>query len=508
MTPGEVIWKNLRIKWWERVIRSLATTAMVTVLVIFWSIPVAFVGAISNVNALAHSYSWLSWLLQIPPVIFGVVSGLLPSILLAVLMALLPIFLRLMAKLSGDPTLSAVELSTQNYYFAFQVVDVFLVATLGSSAASAVGTIAGTGLAGVPQLLATSLPNASDFYLSYFVLQGLAVVSSMLLSISGLIIFLLLSKLLDNTPRKLYKRWVNLSGIGWGTLFPIYTTLFVIGKSSILSMHKILADPAIALCYAIVAPLVLLFATIGLYFFYLAFRYNFLFTKNVTIDTKGRCYPLALQHVFVGLYISEVCIIGLFAIATASGNGAIGPLILMIIFLVFTVLYHMSLNAALKPLIDYLPKSLEAEERRLLEEDRANDEKGLNGSNGHTNGNINGHASELGAAPHKKPNFLTKFLKPHIYNDYATMRRLVPSDIEIRYEEDDEELAYYAPSIVNDVQLLWIPRDPMGLSQEEINHTPKVISITDDDASLDDKNKIVWDAEGGRPPIYQPEIYY
>ena len=231
MTPDEVIWKNLRIKWWERVIRSLATTAMVTVLVIFWSIPVAFVGAISNVNSLAHTYSWLAWLLKIPPVIFGVVSGLLPSVLLAVLMALLPIFLRMMAKMSGDPTLSAIELSTQNYYFAFQIVDVFLVATLGSSAASAVGQIE-KNPTGITTLLATSLPKASDFYLSYFVLQGLGVVSSMLLSISGLVIFLLLSKILDNTPRKMYKRWVNLSGIGWGTLFPIYTTLFVIGKST------------------------------------------------------------------------------------------------------------------------------------------------------------------------------------------------------------------------------------------------------------------------------------
>ena len=250
----------------------------------------------------------------------------------------------------------------------------------------------------------------------------------------------------------------------------------------------------------------LLFATIGLYFFYLAFRYNFLFVKNVTIDTKGRCYPLALQHVFVGLYISEVCIIGLFAIATGSGKGAIGPLILMIIFLIFTILYHMSLNTALKPLIDYLPKSLEAEERRLLEEERAG-EKGVNGTDG-ANG-MNGHAATtLDAAPHKKPNFLTKFLKPHIYNDYATMRRLVPSDIEIRYEPEEEELAYYEPSITQDVALLWIPRDPMGLSREEIAHTSKVIPITDEGASLDEKNKIVWDAEGGRPPIYQPEIYY
>ena len=62
-------------------------------------------------------------------------SGLLPVVLLAVLMALLPIILRAMAKLGGDPTKSAVELTVQNTYFAFQVVQVFLVATLGKHAA-------------------------------------------------------------------------------------------------------------------------------------------------------------------------------------------------------------------------------------------------------------------------------------------------------------------------------------------------------------------------------------
>ena len=121
----------------------------------------------------------------------------------------------------------------------------------------------------------------------------------------------------------------------------------------------------IAICYAAIAPLVLGFAAIGLYLFYFAFRYNLMFVSNVDIDTKGKIYPRALQQLFVGLYVAEFCLIGLFAIASGSSVGAVGPLILMIIMLVFTALYQLSLNAALGPLIDYLPRSMEAEERRL-----------------------------------------------------------------------------------------------------------------------------------------------
>lgn len=96
LNPGEVIWKNLRIRWYERIIRGIVTTAVVTALVIFWSIPVALVGAISKIDKLIGTpgLEWLSFLNKLPPAILGVVTGLLPVIMLAVLMALLPIFLR------------------------------------------------------------------------------------------------------------------------------------------------------------------------------------------------------------------------------------------------------------------------------------------------------------------------------------------------------------------------------------------------------------------------------
>jgi hypothetical protein len=80
----------------ERIGRFAATTAFVTVMIIFWAIPVAFVGSISNINYLTNKLPWLDWINDIPPVILGAITGLLPSILLALLMALLPIILRCM----------------------------------------------------------------------------------------------------------------------------------------------------------------------------------------------------------------------------------------------------------------------------------------------------------------------------------------------------------------------------------------------------------------------------
>ena len=217
MSPAEVIWSNLKIKWWERGVRYILTQAACVTLVIFWSIPVAFVGAISNFNYITDLVPALDFINDIPGAIKGVITGLLPVILLAVLMMLLPIFLRLMARLGGDPTASAVELTVQNTYFMFQVVQVFLVATLGSAATAVIQDIKKDPTSAA-SLLAKNLPKASNFYLCYFILQGLGIFAGVLLALVGLLLFMLLGKLLDKTPRKMYKRWISLSGLGWGTL--------------------------------------------------------------------------------------------------------------------------------------------------------------------------------------------------------------------------------------------------------------------------------------------------
>jgi calcium permeable stress-gated cation channel len=94
LDPSQVIWSNLRILWWERVVRNFATIAFVVALIIFWAVPVAFVGSISNINYLIDKLHFLSFITHVPSVILGVITGLLPVVLMSVLMALLPIILR------------------------------------------------------------------------------------------------------------------------------------------------------------------------------------------------------------------------------------------------------------------------------------------------------------------------------------------------------------------------------------------------------------------------------
>jgi hypothetical protein len=269
-----------------------------------------------------------------------------------------------------------------------------------------------------------------------------------------------------------------------------------------------------AICYSCIAPLVTGFAAIGLFFFYFAFRYNFLFVYNTGVDMKGLGYPRALQQLFVGLYVAEVCL-GLFA-TRLDNHGAIGPFVLMILLIIFTALYHVSLNSALTPLIKYLPKTLEAEERQGLlaaadSVDAAAAEDDVE-AQGHvaasketaadiaimsstSNGAI-AAPREPPREPHKKPNMFTKFLKPHVYNDYTTMRRVVPSLVTAPDALDDGLVrdAYLSPAVWAETPQVLIPRDEMGVSRQECRDTEKVgVPCSDGAAHLNEKNKIVVD---------------
>lgn len=109
----------------------------------------------------------------------------------------------------------------------------------------------------------------------------------------------------------------------------------------------------------------------------------------------------------------------------------------------------------------------------------------------------------------KKANLFTKFLKPWIYADYYTMRQLVPQhEYNFGVTEELEQNAYFPPSINAQPPLLWIPRDRAGVSAQEVMHTGKVIPITDEGCELNEKNKLHWDQDGARPPVWEEKTIY
>ena len=96
-----------------------------------------------------------------------------------------------------------------------------------------------------------------------------------------------------------------------------------------------------ALAYSVIAPIINGLAAATFFLFYMLWKYRFLWQLGQprSTDSGGRFFPMAIQHVFVGLYIEEVLLAALFFLARDSKGdaSAIPQGALMVVLIVFTV---------------------------------------------------------------------------------------------------------------------------------------------------------------------------
>lgn len=359
-----------------------------------------------------------------------------------------------MAKASGQPTTVAAELQVQAWYYAFQVIQVFLVTALSSSATAFVPRIINEPHH-VPQLLADNLPTSSNFYLTYFVIQGLGSSVKNIMNWSNLLQYIFYEMFIYKSPRDKYKQYTSLKGIAWGKVYPKFTNFAII-----------------ALAYSCISPLVLGFAAVGLSLFYFSYKYTLLFMVVPKIETRGKCYTRALQQILAGLYIGELCLIGLFGLRKAKGPSA------MLIMLFFTtVVYHVLTNRYLNPLEDHFPDEI------LSAEDGDGEQVPLLAAaeEGQADENERSRVQRLGRGAHlpqKLVSPLARFFEPHVYASHKAMRAFLARtaaemDATPSYCEEDIKKAYQNPSLTSKTPVMWLPRDIYGLSRKEVESLAK-----------------------------------
>ncbi|KAI1439734.1 DUF221-domain-containing protein [Annulohypoxylon stygium] len=498
LAPSEVIWNNITIPPARRISEEGTALAIVIATIVFWSIPSGIIGLISNISYLADTYEWLSFLKNLPAPVIGLLSGLIPPLATSWLSKMVPNIFRYIFKSFGSPTNTAAELRVQKWYYIFQVTQVFLVTAVFSGAAPAAQELMDRvkDPTSVPELLARQLPKASNFYLTYFIIQGTTSAADNLLNYSDLLSYLVCGYLFDKTPRQKLSRYTSMKGIAWGKLFPKFANFAII-----------------AIAYSCIAPLVLGFAAAGLSLYYFSYRYNLLFVIQPKVDTKGQAYTLALEHLLTGVYISELSLLGLFGLRKATG-----PSIIIAILFIVTILYNMLMNRYLAPLEKFLPTDLAS----LSEDDDESTPLLSSAEEGQTQ--TNSHIQRLGQRAHVPPTVaqhvvdpIARFFEPQVFASHQAMRAWLQEGDSSNNEEDvpaytGEQLkkAYLNPALTSPTPVIWIARDSIGVSRNEITEIEQSgLKASDQGAWLDEKGKLKLSTEDfGEVPIWKQGVIY
>jgi len=227
-----------------------------------------------------------------------------------------------------------------------------------------------------------------------------------------------------------------------------------------------------------------------------------LFTLNPKIDTKGHCYTLALQQILTGVYIAELCLIGLFGLRSATG-----PSIVVGVLFLATVLFNATTNRYFTPLEKFLPADLAAEEDSEGEPLLSNVEEGQTES----------HVYRLGSHTPIPPKYLSplaRFFEPRIFASHRAMRAWIheghewDEDNVPKYNEEQLRKAYLDPAFASQTPVVWIPRDNDEVSKKVIGELErKDVECTDEGAWLDVKGKLQWSADDfGQVPVFKEGV--
>ncbi|KAF5962905.1 hypothetical protein FBULB1_13732 [Fusarium bulbicola] len=474
--PEEIIWKNVALNHGEEWIRAILTYSIVFTMISLWSIPVAWTGALSQIDQLIQHYDWFAFLgkTEILRRSISAIAGILPTAILAILLYILPSLLEVLAEFKGVKTMSLRDEFVQQFYFVFLFIQLFLVVSIASFFTTSIKELAANvrdiqRVSDLWDILARNLPKASNYFFSYMVIQSLSTSSATLLQIGSLFEHYAIAPLVDRTPRDMWTRRTKPRSMRWSSIFPVYTNF-----------------ACIALIYCVISPLISAFAILLFGLLWITQRYTILCIYQAGYDAGGVLYPCAINQTFTGLYVMELCLAGLFFIAEDERGRAACTAhgIIMVLVLVGTALFQVFLNWRFGPLLRYLPVKLGDSNAHVCHQVQTLGE---------------GHFSMFTAT--QRDHHIVSDMTRDCASAQNKRRTTENSELSTKLQEltgterEDLEATAFDHIALNSRQpTVWIPKDSLGVSEDEIRQTNQfggLISISSYGAILDNQGHVL-----------------
>jgi hypothetical protein len=292
--PCQLIWPNLKIKYFQRELRQYLVYFIVALTIMFYMIPITFVSAFTTLKNLVKILPFIKPIVNIVA-LRTVLEAYLPQIALLVFLAMLPKLLMFLSRLEGIPTESHVARAASGKYFYFTVLNVFIGVTLGGTLFTTFKKIQDRPKS-VVTLLAASLPGNATFFLTFVALRFFVGYGLELSRLVPLIIYHLKKKYLCKTEAELKAAWTP-GDLSYATRIP----------SDMLIV-------TIVLCYSVIAPLIIPFGALYFGLGWLVLRNQALKVYVPAYESYGRMWPHINNRILAALILYQVTMFGYFGV--------------------------------------------------------------------------------------------------------------------------------------------------------------------------------------------------
>ncbi|GAA5868559.1 hypothetical protein JCM3774_005428 [Rhodotorula dairenensis] len=292
--PRDIHWFNLNLSSTSVFIRHVLVGLTLLLLLSVWSVPVAALASLLSWDTIHDVAPRLAKLLSKSPRLRSFVQTTLPSLAMVAFNNVLPMFLEALSVFQGLQARSWIELSQlKKYHLSLLFTTLFVFIT--TSTITLLRDISESPMK-VLDKLATTLPDSRNFFVSYVMLAGLAILPLQLLELATVIPRMFYQLFLTRTPRD-HATLNAPTSLNLGVVYPQALLIWTIG-----------------ITYSIITPLILPFAMLYFGLAYFVYKYRFLFVFYRPYESRGQAWPLAYNRVGLGLLIFQVFMLGLFIV--------------------------------------------------------------------------------------------------------------------------------------------------------------------------------------------------
>ncbi|KAF4660508.1 hypothetical protein FOL47_007137, partial [Perkinsus chesapeaki] len=337
--PEDVYWDNVGIPHMRQELGMLLSICLTVVLCVFWTIPVAFVSSISQVQNLKRELPFLeSWSEAWSGI--DVLLQQVSPILLAVLNSLLSVFLKLFSQLEGHISNSTLSASLFAKLAAFYIIQTFFVSAIAGSLFASLHELTVDPWGTIQDILGNNLPQQANYFMSFVFVQVGPPLGSELLRYTPYVKDLVRK----NIGPRLTEKEASQSFLGCSPL----------GIPVTLDQPKLLSTVMlffmILFVYSVTSPIVSFVMAFAFSVMAVVYKNQYCFIYDPSNDTGGQMWTRAMRFVIFCAIVAEITVMAVLAIK----EGAVASPLMVPLF-VATILFWVYLEQQHFRVAVYLP---------------------------------------------------------------------------------------------------------------------------------------------------------